>query len=137
MSFIEIEYRNQNQEWNMADLQSHNFYEIYYLLDGQRNIFLEDKIFTLQENSIVIIPPFHMHKTEGGPYKRINLYISPDLLDESEKKFLDSCSSFLCFRLENQKKNIILSLLRLFSDNSDKEDILKEKYSLSDRKSVV
>ena len=79
MSFIEIEYRETNKEWNMADLQAHNFYEIYYLLKGERDIFIEDKIFTLHENSIVIIPPFYMHKTEGGPYQRINVYLSEDL----------------------------------------------------------
>ena len=46
MSFIEIEYRKTDKEWNMADLQAHNFYEIYYLLKGERHIFIEDKIFT-------------------------------------------------------------------------------------------
>ena len=90
MSFIEIEYRKTDKEWNMADLQAHNFYEIYYLLKGERHIFIEDKIFTLHENSIVIIPPFYMHKTEGGPYERVNVYLSNDLLDENERKFLYS-----------------------------------------------
>ena len=138
MSFIEIEYRQQKKEWNMADLQTHNFYEIYYLLKGERNIFIEDKIFTLQENSIVIIPPFHMHKTEGGPYKRINLYISPDLLDENEKKFLNSCSSFLSFRLDNSNNNIALSLFRpFFNSIHTKEDFLRKKYSLSFAKSFL
>ena len=104
MSFIEIEYRQTKKEWNMADLQTHDFYEIYYLIKGERNIFIEDKIFTIKENSVVIIPPFYMHKTEGGPYKRLNLYISSDLLDENEKKFLTSCANFFSFELEKGKK---------------------------------
>lgn len=138
MSFIEIEYRQQKKEWNMANLQSHSFYEIYYLIKGERNIFIEDKIFTLRENSIVIIPPFHMHKTEGGPYKRINLYISADLLDETESKFLNSCSHFLVFQVKNKKTtNIILSLFRLFFSKTDKTDLLKKKYSLSIAKTFL
>lgn len=137
MSFIEIEYRQTKKEWNMADLQAHDFYEIYYLLKGERNIFIEDKIFTLHENSIVIIPPFYMHKTEGGPYKRLNLYISNDLLDESERKFLTSCASFLSFELEKSKKNAVLSLFRLFLTQSNKKDLLKKKYSLSFAKAFL
>ena len=131
MAFIEIEYRQTNKEWNMADLQAHDFYEIYYLLKGKRNIFIENKIFTLQENSLVIIPPFQMHKTEGGPYKRLNLYISTDLLDKNEQKFLASCSSFLSFELEKSKKNIILSLFRLFLSKANEKEALNKKYSLS------
>ena len=137
MSFIEIEYRKTDKEWNMADLQAHNFYEIYYLLKGERHIFIEDKIFTLHENSIVIIPPFYMHKTEGGPYERINVYLSNDLLDENERKFLSSCSSILSFELENSKKNMLFSLFRPFLEETDKEDLLKKKYSLSFAKTFL
>lgn len=137
MSFIEIEYRKTDKEWNMADLQAHNFYEIYYLLKGERHIFIEDKIFTLHENSIVIIPPFYMHKTEGGPYERINVYLSNDLLDENERKFLSSCSSILSFELEDFKKNMLFSLFRPFLEETDKEDLLKKKYSLSFAKTFL
>lgn len=131
MSFIEIEYRKTKKEWNMADLQAHDFYEIYYLLKGERNIFIEDQIFTLRENSIVIIPPFYMHKTEGGPYERLNLYLSQDLLDESEQKFLTSCSSFLSFELEKSKTNAVLSLFRPFLTKTDNKELLKKKYSFA------
>ena len=137
MSFIEIEYRQTKQEWNMADLQAHDFYEIYYLLKGERNMFIEDKILTLRENSIVIIPPFHMHKTEGGPYKRFNVYISADLLDEREKKFLNSCSSFLSFELENSQRNTLLSLFRPFLSEEEDQELLKKKYSLSFAKTYL
>ncbi len=137
MSFIEIEYRETNKEWNMADLQAHNFYEIYYLLKGERHIFIEDKIFTLHENSIVIIPPFYMHKTEGGPYQRINVYLSDDLLESSERKFLSACSSILSFELEPAKRDIVLSLFHPFLKEADKDDILKKKYSLSFAKTFL
>ncbi len=130
MSFIEIEYRQRDKEWNMADLQTHDFYEIYYLLKGERNFFIEDKIVKLSENHVVIIPPFCMHKTEGGPYKRVNLYISNDLLDESEKKFLNSCPSFLSFDSDAEAKKTILSLLYPFVKDYAKSDTLLKKYSL-------
>ena len=131
MSFIEIEFRQQKKEFHMADLQAHDFYEIYYLLKGERNIFIEDKIFTLSENSIVIIPPFHMHKTEGGPYKRLNLYISGDLLDESEKKFLSACSAFFAFKLEGPRNSMLTALTRPFLSSVGGEDVLRKKYSVA------
>ena len=137
MPFIEIEYRETNKEWTMADLQAHNFYEIYYLLKGERHIFIEDKIFTLHENSIVIIPPFYMHKTEGGPYQRINVYLSEDLLEGNERKFLSNCSYVLSFELEPAKRDIILSLFHPFLGQTDEGDILKKKYSLSFAKTFL
>lgn len=130
MSFIEIEYRRRDKEWNMADLQTHDFYEIYYLLKGERRFFIEDKIVTLSENHVVIIPPFCMHKTEGGPYQRINLYISNDLLDESEKKFLNSCPSLLSLNSDAEAKKTVLSLFYPFTKDSANNDTLLKKYSL-------
>jgi len=137
MSFIEIEYRETKKEWNMADLQTHDFYEIYYLIKGERNIFIEDKIFTIKENSVVIIPPFYMHKTEGGPYKRLNLYISSDLLDENEKKFLTSCANFFSFELEKGKRGAVTSLFKPFLKQSSREEPLLKKYSLPFAKSFL
>lgn len=130
MSFIEIEYRQTKKEWNMADLQTHDFYEIYYLIKGERNIFIEDKIFTIKENSVVIIPPFYMHKTEGGPYKRLNLYISSDLLDENEKKFLTCCASSFSFELEKNKASAVLSLFKPYLKQQSQKDPLLKRYSL-------
>ncbi len=137
MSFIEIEYRQRNKGWNMADLHTHDFYEIYFLLKGERNVFIEDKIFTLSENSIVIFPPFYMHKTEGGPYKRLNLYISADLLDDNEKEFLDSTSSHLSFSFDKAATASLLSLLRPFINKTEEEELLLKKYSLPFAKSFL
>ena len=137
MSFLEIEYREQNKVFNMADLQTHDFYEIYYLQKGERNIFIEDKIFTMRENSIVVIPPFNMHKTEGGPYKRLNLYVSTDLLDERETEFLNYCASFESFRLDKATTNVFLSIFRPFFSGGGKEDTLLKKYSQTFLKSFL
>ncbi|MBE5751946.1 MAG: helix-turn-helix domain-containing protein [Clostridiales bacterium] len=137
MSFLEIEYREQQMTWNMAKLQSHDFYEIYYLLEGERTFFIKDKTFTLQKNSIVVISPFQMHKTEGGAYKRVNVYISADLLDENERKFLNACSSLIAFQLDPAKKNTFLALLKPFFTKASKDDSLKQKYTLAFAKALL
>lgn len=128
MNFCEIEYRELTHNWNMTQLQSHDYYEIYCLLEGERRIFLGDKIFTLQKKTLVVIPPFCMHKTEGGPYKRMNIYISPNLLDTDEKATLDACSKMIAFRL-NDNQDLIFALLKSVSLNQKKA--VKTKYELS------
>ena len=111
MSFIEIEKREQKHSFNMSDFQSHDFYELYFLLSGTREVFIENKLFNLQKNSICVIPPYYIHKTEGSAYSRINLYISKDYLSETELSFLEKLSQNLAFLLEQKQVDFITSLL--------------------------
>jgi YesN/AraC family two-component response regulator len=78
-----------------------------------------------------------MHKTEGGPYQRINVYLSDDLLEGNERKFLSACSPILSFELEPAKRDIVLSLFHPFLKEDNKDDILKKKYSLSFAKTFL
>ena len=111
MSFIEIEAREMKESYAMSDLQSHTYYELYFLLEGTRNVFFENKMFIMHENSVCVIPPFCMHKTEGGPFKRINLNVSPDLLSANERAFLDGFSKSVAFRLDAAAFSLVSTLL--------------------------
>ena len=131
MEFVEIEYRRREKKCNMAAMQSHSYYEIYYLTSGTRNLFVGDRLFVIDEGSVVILPPSTMHKTEGGSYERINIYISPELLDERERGFLNGFSASPAFKPSGksaeQLKELISAYLSLIggSDSS-----LGEKYRL-------
>ena len=94
MSFIEIEYKNREDGFSMATPQSHKYYEIYCLISGSARFFVDGKIFNITEGAIIIIPPFMMHRSLGGVYERVNIYVSPDILDFSEKKLLDGYAGF-------------------------------------------
>ena len=61
----------------MVDLHSHEYYELYFLCQGKRQLLFEDKIAELEEGSLAVIAPFTMHKTEGGTFVRIKKRISP------------------------------------------------------------
>ncbi len=111
MGFIEIEYRALDREWNMASLHSHEYYEIYCLLEGKRDIFFENKKLVLQKRSVVVIPPSCIHRTEGGAYRRVNLYISPSELSEAERNFLDECFRSVAFVPEGERGQLFFSLL--------------------------
>ena len=81
-----------NSDFSMADLHSHAYYEIYYLAKGERLLLFDDRLHTLSAPAIIVIPPWVMHKTEGGPYLRYNIYVSPQYLNGFEEKTLQSLS---------------------------------------------
>ena len=112
MNFAEIELRERNQEWSMTDLQSHDYFELYILLEGTRLFFIDDKFFSVTAPAVCIIPPFRMHKTEGDAYKRINVNVSADLLSINEKKFLNKLGEKVAFKLDVEKSELFLSLLK-------------------------
>ena len=97
MEFLEIERRNETKAFNMSYTQFHDYYELYFLLSGERAFFIESKLFLLKSGSFCIIPPFYMHKTEGEAYDRINLYVSKNLLTDSENAFLQTAGEHGAF----------------------------------------
>ncbi|MBQ8323479.1 MAG: helix-turn-helix transcriptional regulator [Clostridia bacterium] len=89
MAFIEIERSVRKNEWSMQDLHSHPHYEIYLLKSGTRSFFLSDALFCLEAPIIIVIPPHVLHKTEGGPFERYNINVSPSYLDEFQTDVLN------------------------------------------------
>lgn len=49
--------------FNMPSAHLHPMYEIYYLLNGTRKIFLDDSIYVLEKGDMVFIPMNTIHKT--------------------------------------------------------------------------
>lgn len=111
MNFIEIEYRKRSDSWGMSELQSHDYYELYFLIEGNRSFFFGDKIFNLSGPAFCVIPPFAMHKTSGGSYKRININVSPDLLSDSERELLRLLGEDVAFSLDHESAALLHSLL--------------------------
>ena len=112
MDFLEIEQRTMATHWDMNELHSHDYYELYFLFEGTRQFFTQDKMFVLPRGSFCVIPPFCLHKTEGDAYERINLNVSEALLKKEEIKFLSSCAEAGALRLDEQYLPLLSSLLR-------------------------
>ena len=111
MSFIEFESMHRSHDHSMPSPHSHDYYELYFLLDGEREIFIDNKMFVVSKNTLVIIPPFVMHKTEGGPYKRVNINVSPTLLSDAQNDFLIKTSSKIAIKLSDEYLPLIVRLL--------------------------
>lgn len=90
-SFIEVELNERTDSWSMAELHSHSYYEIYLLLRGSRKILFSDTVIDVSCGSCVVIPPFVMHKTEGGPFMRALIYLGGENLSKSARDILARC----------------------------------------------
>jgi AraC-like DNA-binding protein len=111
MHFIEIDCKERLGEWSMSSLQSHKYFELYFLLEGTRRFFLNNKIFNITAPTVCIIPPFCMHKTEGDAYRRININVSADVLAPKERELLDKLGEAVVFNLDTAKGALFLELL--------------------------
>ena len=72
-------------------MHCHNSYEIYYMVKGNVEDFLEGTSYVPKPGSLLIIPPncFHgLRVLDGSEYHRIRLHFVPELLTEKEKQLL-------------------------------------------------
>ncbi len=71
---------------------THDFYEIYFLISGQPNIYIEEYEFSPQPGSVIIFPPGFMHRPALRPsnltYERMYIHISRDCLNQMKTKDL-------------------------------------------------
>lgn len=74
---------------SMPKLHSHEVYELHFLLEGSREIIIDDTLLEIEAGTIAIIPPFTLHKTTGGAFRRINVNLPVSALTETEKGVLD------------------------------------------------
>jgi len=130
--FLKIEELNMDSNMAMPKLHSHAFYEIYFLYEGSRILFFENKLFEVQAPVLLVVPPHKMHKTEGGKFKRINIYVTSNYLDDFQREVLDSLQLSL-IKLNEKDATELLSILKTYEDLSisDKHfaEVQKAKFS--------
>ena len=111
MDFFEFESITVNSQYAMNAPHEHDYYELYFLLEGKRNFFVKNKMFYITNNTIVVVPPFTLHKTEGESYRRININVSSNLLTETQKELLENLSKKIAVKIEDKYLSVITTLL--------------------------
>ena len=66
----------------MAFMHHHNAFEIFYIINGEREYFIEDEFFVLSEGDIAIVPSNLLHRTDGKSASRYLIYFT---LEQIEK----------------------------------------------------
>lgn len=72
-------------------LHCHNFYEIYYFIEGDVDYLVEGQHYKPTANSLLLLSPHAFHGVRINsalPYKRYSLHFHPELLSQERRAFL-------------------------------------------------
>lgn len=64
----------------MPFLHTHDSYEIYYLIHGSRDYFIEDSFFAVNKGDFILIPKNNLHRTSGNSCTRIIVSFTDEFL---------------------------------------------------------
>ncbi len=99
-----------------VEVHDHDFYEIYFLLNGEVSYWVEGQLYRLEPGNILLINPQILHRPivseNSKTYERIVLWINKKYLDENLKELTK------CFEVAHKNKNCLI--------------ITNNKYELSD-----
>ena len=130
--FLKIEELQVTDTMTMPNLHSHPYYEIYFLYEGSRILYFENDLFEVQAPVILVVPPHTMHKTEGGKFKRFNLYVTANYLDNFQRDVLESLQRSVV-NLDPAQADALLDILKTYDTLSatDKNfpEVQKAKFS--------
>lgn len=99
-----IAQQKQDNNFKMHECHYHNVYEIYYLLEGRRNYFIQNRTYPVVKGDIVLINVQDIHKTMNSNHavhERILIYFQKEFISSiaeqnSETNLLD------CFLSEHK-----------------------------------
>ncbi|MBO5295588.1 MAG: helix-turn-helix transcriptional regulator [Clostridia bacterium] len=65
-----------------ANMHYHHAYELYYILDGEREYFIDDTFFKVSKGDLVWVPANMLHRTDGKGATRFLLYFKPEFIEK-------------------------------------------------------
>ncbi len=115
-SLLLVGYKCTQSVTERYDLHCHNFYEIYYFLEGDADYLVEGHQYHLSPHSLLLLAPHTFHGVKINsrkPYRRYALHFHPDLLSMEHRRLL-------------------LSVFPVFENNPDQKIYFEqvEKYGL-------
>lgn len=105
LDLIGVGYNDTQNETEKYDLHCHNFYEIYYFLEGDAYYLVEGQKYELTPHSLLLLSPgvFHgvwVHSKRN--YRRYAMHFHPDILSVERRKLL--LSVFPSYRKKPDQK---------------------------------
>ena len=67
---------------NMTTMHYHHAYELYYILEGDREYFIGDSFYSVECGDLVWVPKNTLHKTEGKGATRFLIYFKESFLEK-------------------------------------------------------
>lgn len=118
---------------NMCQSHYHNYFEIYFLEDGERYQRLQDELYILKPGEMMLFSPYIMHFSYGAkdmPFRRILLYFHRDEVQTPE--LLDALNAGNgMYQLDRQERQAVHRILEEFLREQDNPAEFQEGYQRS------
>ncbi len=125
MSICYLEKTTINQSTGMLIPHMHLWFEFYVLVHGERSLTIENEEYSLSKNTLICIPPKHLHRFEGGNYTRYNINFTEDYLDDFQQNAIAICQQQKITMTEEEAKNVFQILDTLASIQNNKTNAFK------------
>lgn len=130
---ILVEKINNTANEEMPAPHIHNFFEIYYLMNGNSNYTIGDELFHLEPKNIILIPPGVPHKSSTiTNLSRINIYFSKMYFLNKENAVFTKCFDkhfyTIPYELTSQFDVIFKSLLKETSQPRSDSELITRNY---------
>ncbi len=89
MSYYNLKHKIQPLGQSMGPLHTHDFYELEFLISGERLYFSKSEMYKLQAPSLLVLPPRTTHKFESNGCEVYTLQVSKESLSEDQLNFLN------------------------------------------------
>ena len=89
---ISLEHMQRIGKFNMSVKHFHNEYEIFYLIEGERQFFFDNRAYKVQAGSLILVDENAIHMTMANSdddigHDRIIIYIDKEKMKELDKLF--------------------------------------------------
>lgn len=119
MSYYNLKYKNQPAGHNMGPMHTHDFFELEFLVSGERRYFTKSQMYKMKAPALVVIPPDAIHKFESDGCEAYTLQISPESLSGDQISFLNLFATKGVVLFPVQKRAVLRStyetLLKIYS----------------------
>lgn len=102
--------------------EMHNFWEMFYVVDGNASVSADEKVYLLEKNQILFHKPMELHKFRINENAKI-FVMSFTLSGENEKLFRN-----LTLKLSSEQREIIQSLIGILEKNQDENKDVHGKF---------
>ena len=136
-----ISYDKSNNYGGMPNMHYHPYYEIYFLISGQRKFFFHNKILKLAHGDVMIIKPNEVHRaipigdSQSQEYERYLLNIDVALFSKIERynKEIKSALKRKTISLSAEKLLEIITIIRKIEKELKSSD---KQYQVSIRNHI-
>ena len=108
-------FENEFSEGHIFSGESHDFWELVYVIDGEVCVSADERVLNLGKNDIIFHKPLELHKFHTSSEKKAHLFIFTFSASGELMKEFENCA----VSLSPEQREYIFNLINLLRSNSD------------------